>query len=107
MKQTEISDRGLVRLLPATYHKPPALRGLVDTDDEMDNCMDMMRDHAATKFVHHTGSAWRPRTGSMVNRKHMTAALIDSRDFLTANRRAEAKVMLPAGSKVACPHRRN
>ena len=36
MKQSEISDRGLVRLLPATYHKPPALRGLVDTDDEMD-----------------------------------------------------------------------
>ena len=31
MKQTEISDRGLVRLLPATYHKPPSLRGLVDT----------------------------------------------------------------------------
>jgi len=36
MKQSEISDRGLIRLLPATYHKPPALRGLVDTDDEMD-----------------------------------------------------------------------
>ena len=36
MRQTEISDRGLVRLLPATYHKPPALRGLVDTDDEME-----------------------------------------------------------------------
>jgi len=36
MKRTEISDRGLVRLLPATYHKPPALRGLVDSDDEME-----------------------------------------------------------------------
>ena len=36
MKQTEISDRGLVRLLPATYHKPPPLRGLVDTNDEME-----------------------------------------------------------------------
>ena len=36
MKQAEISDRGLVRLLPATYHKPPSLRGLVDTDDEME-----------------------------------------------------------------------
>lgn len=36
MKQTEISDRGLVRLIPATYHKPAALRGLVDTDEEMD-----------------------------------------------------------------------
>jgi len=35
MKRTEISDRGLIRLLPATYHKPPALRGLVDSDDEM------------------------------------------------------------------------
>ncbi|WP_293574872.1 RES family NAD+ phosphorylase [Phaeobacter sp.] len=36
MKQTEISDRGLIRLLPATYHKAPALRGLVDSDEEAD-----------------------------------------------------------------------
>ena len=36
MRQTEISDRGLARLLPATYHKPPALRGLVDTDEEFE-----------------------------------------------------------------------
>jgi len=33
---TAISDRGLVRLIPATYHKPPSLRGLVDSDVEMD-----------------------------------------------------------------------
>lgn len=36
MKRTEISDRALVRLVPATHHKPPALRGLVDTDEEME-----------------------------------------------------------------------
>lgn len=36
MKQTEISDRGLVRLLPATYHTPPALRGLYDTEEELE-----------------------------------------------------------------------
>ncbi|MEH7829913.1 RES family NAD+ phosphorylase [Gemmobacter denitrificans] len=36
MKRTPISDRGLVRLLPATYHKPPALRGLVDSEEELD-----------------------------------------------------------------------
>lgn len=36
MRQTEISDRGLVRLVPATYHKPPALRGLIDTDNEFE-----------------------------------------------------------------------
>ncbi|WP_238368542.1 RES family NAD+ phosphorylase [Mesobacterium pallidum] len=35
MRQIDLSDRGLTRLLPATYHKPPALRGLVDTDDEL------------------------------------------------------------------------
>ena len=36
MKQAEISDRGLVRLLPSTDHKPPSLRGLFDTDEEME-----------------------------------------------------------------------
>ncbi len=34
MKRTTLSDRALVRLLPATYHKPPALRGLVETEEE-------------------------------------------------------------------------
>lgn len=35
MRISSISDRALVRLIPATYHKPPALRGLVDGDDEL------------------------------------------------------------------------
>ncbi|WP_319530784.1 RES family NAD+ phosphorylase [uncultured Cohaesibacter sp.] len=34
MKLTSLNDRGWVRLIPATYHKPPVLRGLVDTDEE-------------------------------------------------------------------------
>lgn len=33
---TTLSDRGLVRLIPATYHKPPSLRGLVDSDEELE-----------------------------------------------------------------------
>lgn len=33
---TSISDRALVRLIPDSRHKPPVLRGLVDTDDEME-----------------------------------------------------------------------
>lgn len=36
MKISVVNDRGLVRLIPATYHKPPTLRGLVDTDDELE-----------------------------------------------------------------------
>jgi hypothetical protein len=37
----------------------------------------------------------------MVNHKHLTAALIDSRNFLSAKRRAENEVMLPQGTKIA------
>ena len=37
----------------------------------------------------------------MVNHKALTAAMIDSRDFVAARRRAENEVMLPAGPKVA------
>lgn len=36
MTRRALSDRGLIRLLPATYHKPPALRGLVDSDEELE-----------------------------------------------------------------------
>ena len=51
--------------------------------------MEVFRDQAADRFEAHTGSAWRPRTGSMVNHRALTAAMIDSREFLAARRRAE------------------
>ena len=68
---------------------------------ERRNAFEFMRDQAAELFVTHTRSVWRPRSGSMVNRKMLTAAMIDSRDFLTARRRAENEVMLPTGPKIA------
>jgi len=48
-----------------------------------------------------TRSAWRPRSGSMVNHRALTAALIDSRDFIAAKRRAETEPLLPSGPKIA------
>jgi hypothetical protein len=68
---------------------------------ERRNCMEFFRDQAAEHFDRHTGSAWRPRSGSMVNHRALTSAMIDSRDFLAAKRRTESEVLLPAGSKVA------
>ena len=68
---------------------------------ERRNSMEFFRDQAAERFEVHTGSAWRPRSGSMVNHRTLTAAMIDSRDFLAAKRRAETEVMLPAGPKIA------
>ncbi len=68
---------------------------------ERRNSMEFFRDLSAEAFDRHTGTPWRPRTGSMVNHRHLTSAMIDSRDFLAAKRRAETEVMLPAGPKVA------
>ena len=63
--------------------------------------MELFRDLAAEAFEHHTGSAWWPRSGSMVNHRNLTAAMIDSRDFLAAKKQAENEVLLPPGPKVA------
>jgi YspA, cpYpsA-related SLOG family len=68
---------------------------------ERRNSMELFRDLAAEQFGRHTGSSWRPRTGSMVNHRALTAAMIDSRDFIAAKRRTEAEVLLPAGPKIA------
>ena len=68
---------------------------------ERRNCMELFRDQAIDRFEVHTGSIWRPRSGSLVNHRALTAAMIDSRDYLAAKRRAEFEVMLPAGPKIA------
>ncbi len=68
---------------------------------ERRDAFELMRDQACDHFERHTGSAWRPRNGSLVNHRAMTAAMIDSRDFLAAKKRAETEVMLPPGPKVA------
>ena len=62
---------------------------------------ELMRDVASDLYRTHTGSAWWPRHGSLVNRRALTATVVDSRDFIAARRRAENEVMIPAGTKVA------
>jgi hypothetical protein len=68
---------------------------------ERRNSMEFFRDQAADQFERHTHSAWRPRSGSKVNHRHLTSAMIDSRDFLAAKKRAQNEVLLPAGPKIA------
>ena len=68
---------------------------------ERRNSLELFRDLSAEAFEHHTGTPWRPRTGSMVNHRYLTSAVIDSRDFLAAKRRAEKELLLPAGPRVA------
>jgi hypothetical protein len=68
---------------------------------ERRNSFEFIRDAAAELYGLHIGQAWRPRTGSMVNRATMTAAIIDSREFINARRRADAQVLLPKGTRIA------
>lgn len=68
---------------------------------ERRNAFEHMRDAAAQAYEDATGSVWRPRSGSMVNRKAQTAAMIDSRDYINAKRYAETNVLIPSGTKVA------
>ena len=68
---------------------------------ERRNCMELFREQAIAQFETHTGSLWRPRSGSLVGHRSVTSAVIDSRDFLAAKRRAETEVLVPVGPKVA------
>jgi hypothetical protein len=68
---------------------------------EQRNAFEFMRDHAAESFEVATGSLWRPRSGSMVNHRALTASMIDSREFIAARRRADAQILAPAGIRIA------
>lgn len=68
---------------------------------ERRDAFELMRDTASDLYRAHTGSAWFPRHGSLVSRRTMTAAMIDSREFLAARRKAETDTLIPPGPKVA------
>ena len=68
---------------------------------ERRNAFEFFRDTAAERYEAVTGSTWRPRVGSMVNHRTLTAAMIDSRDFLAARQRAETQLLMPPGPKIA------
>jgi hypothetical protein len=49
---------------------------------ERRNTMEFFRHAAADLFEAHTGSAWRPRAGSKVNHRALTAAMMDAGEVL-------------------------
>ncbi|MGH7097608.1 MAG: DUF2493 domain-containing protein [Stellaceae bacterium] len=68
---------------------------------ECRNAFEFFRDHTAELFEIETASTWRPRAGSMVSHRALTAAMIDSRDFLAARRRADTEILVPPGPRIA------
>jgi hypothetical protein len=68
---------------------------------ERRNAFEFFSDHLAELYASETGSPWHPRSGSEVNHLALTAAMIDSRDFLNAKKLAETQVLLPSGPRIA------
>lgn len=68
---------------------------------ERRDSLETFRETAADLYLRTTGTPWSPRTGSRVNHRNLTSAMIDSRDFIAARKRADREVLLPAGPKVA------
>lgn len=67
---------------------------------ERQNAFELMRDQAAEHYERQLKTPWIPRSGSKVSHRNLTAAMIDSRDFLMARRGAEQEALLPPGPKI-------
>ena len=63
-------------------------------------CFETLRDQAADIFAVHTGQPWMPSRGSRTSTSAMTAAVIDSREFLAATERKKTLAKAPEGPTV-------
>lgn len=68
---------------------------------ERRDAMEFFRECAAEQFRIHARKAWVPRTGSRIRHQAMTAAMIDSRDFMDRRLREKAKALIPEGTRIA------
>ena len=94
MRITAIRDRALVRLIPETRHKPPVLRGLVDTDEEAAVLAEIEGETSARLIAEHHGLpaldrrelafARRSRDLQIYGQSHINAAFAYTRS--TGNR---------------------
>ena len=67
---------------------------------EARTCFETLRDQAADIFAAHTGQPWMPGRGSRTSTSAMTAAVIDSREFLAATERKKTLAKAPEGPTV-------
>jgi hypothetical protein len=104
LDDNEVAQRRSVRDQDGTEVKSVELEKLLregTTLIERRDAMEFFRETSADQFRLHLGRVWTPRSGSLVNRKTLTAAMVDSREFITARKRADNQVLIPAGTRIA------
>jgi hypothetical protein len=67
---------------------------------ERRDAMEFFRESAGEQFRTYCRKAWSPRTGSRAHHRSLTAAMIDSRDFLDTRLRQKATALLPEGTRI-------
>ena len=104
LDDNEQAQKRLQRELDGSEVKSVQLQTLIDIGQgliDRRESMELFRETAADLFLKATGTHWSPRSGSRISHRHLTAAMIDSRDFIAAKRRAETEGLVPPGPKVA------
>ena len=98
LDDNEQAQKRLQREQDGSEVKSVQLERLIDLGQsliERRDSLEVFRDSAADHYLRATGSPWSQRTGSRVNHRRLTAAMIDSRDFLAAKRRSETEGSCP------------
>lgn len=67
---------------------------------ERRDSMEAFRDAFAEQFLAYVRKPWLPHSGSMVNRKALTSAVVDSNEFINAKRWADKQVLIPPGTRI-------
>lgn len=67
---------------------------------ERRDTMEFLREAAADQYRVHVRRAWAPRSGSRTSHQKLTAAVVDSRDFLDRRLREKAAALLPTGTRI-------
>lgn len=104
LDDNEVAQRRSIRAQDGSEVRSVELETLLregTTLIERRDAMEFFREASAEQFRLHMGRAWTPRSGSLVNRKALTAAMVDSREFLAARRRADNAVLIPSGTRIA------
>ncbi len=60
-----------------------------------------LREAAAERFTADTGSVWLPQSGSRARQGVMTGSLVDSRDFINAQKLEKTANLIPTGTRIA------
>lgn len=104
LDENECEQRDLVRCQDGSEVKCLELERKIDRGQKLvehRDAYEAMRDTAAAHFHTETGSIWMPRSGSRVSHKNLTASVVDSRNFLSAERRKKTEVHCPDGTRIA------